>query len=965
MRRFLPMVLLLAWASLPAAEPEAAEAAFLQALVARGEFDLALEYLRRVQPTAGADLRPYLRQLEPRLQAELDLAEGDFAGFEKRLSDVLPRLDELLVLPADAPFSMEARAARGEVLQRLGQEFLERALTETQPAERDRLARAAEEVLKKAEAAFADAVDKLEATKKAAAGNRLLAQRTAEAQAAAQYGRGLVLFDLSRLPGLNDQDSGRRLQQSILSLEKLAGSVSESAAWALRAQALMGHCYQGIDSRRAEEWFQKVLRERRPEANLAARDARFFKLQHLWQAVQGGRKAERSRFQADAESWLVQYGDWQRGPQGLQLRWQLATALLDEFAEAPENARAEPDWQRKLREASRHLQALAQLPCRFRPRAEEQLLAAQLLAGAPLRPVRELVSFAELVQRLKLTLLRLNQIGQQVAEAAATADRAPLLEQRQRLLAELAELTSKATAARPPDLEGKAALRWLQLRFDVLLKLERWAEAAAVGEEVLAQHAGSSAARQAAEQTLRLYLGLARRGEAGMADRLEKLARQVIAASPRSVAADLARELLGQRLYQERKYAEAAALFEQVSAESARHPWAQFQAGLAWWARCQQGLAATPPVDQPADRLRAFQLMEQALPRCEKDPSDEARRQAFNYRYLLADLWLRAGNVQKASETLLPLIERVEKGELPGGLPGDTAAQVLSLSLRAEVLRDPTSPAALARLNALQKLGAEGQLGGVAERLRELGQQLRDQMLLLEREGPAAAERLKITRERFLQFLGQLEKVPQPNAELTLWLAGQHLQLGNAEQAARLFARVPAPPADATPAQIQQHRAARLQGLAAQRQAAAGVGPIDRQARIAALETTLTELMAEEWAKRHPVCLKERILLMQLKQEYAQAAEQWERLRQALEPHAGKNIMFREVYDDARFNLVVCLAAQARQTEDMATKERLLSRAVQRIHLAAADAELKKRFDAWLGMPEQRELKALLERNGP
>lgn len=985
MRRFLVLAWLGAAAALAcwarpmanAAPPlldEVHEAAFIAALMERGEYDLARDYIRQLLPSAAPRLKPVLEALVLRAEAETTLAEGDESGFLAKLSAAGPKFEALAKEPPEAPFSLEARAARAEAELRRGQQLAAKAAEQAVPAARERYAKEALLALGQAELAYLQGASQLESvrTSLGRAADRKLTQRALDAYAQCLYGRGLALLEQSRVAGLSDQLSGQKLQQAVLALDKLT-NLKESTPWVSRGQALTGLCYQGVDSRRAEEAYQKALRDRRPEALAGQKDVRLFKLQGLLQAVQGGRKAERAKLIAEAPAWLADYAAWNRTPEALELRHQLALALMDEVAELPEAERSAAEARAKLDGAVRQWETLARAPWPKRNAAEQRLLSSQLLLNPKLGPAAALKSFPELEQRLRLDLVRLNRLDELLAGAKEGPDREKLTAERNALMADLRTETARGAELQPKNLAGKDADRWRQLLFDALVRLGKWPEAAAVGEALAFGSAQPDLARQAAEQTLKLYAALQRRGDSAAQAKLGQLALKVIELQPQSPAADLARELLGQQRYQEQKYGEAAKLFEQVSPTFPRHALCGFQAGLAWWGQHVQATrqGKQPLATESEAKGRAFQLMERHLPALEASPDPDAARVAVNNRFILADLQLRAGQVEKALATLGPLVRRVEKKELPADLPAGTAAQILSLALRAEALKDPSSPATLARLQALQKLGDQGELGGgVAERFQELGQQLRGQMLQLEKEGPAAAERLKATKERLRLFLAQVEKLPQLTPELRLWLAGQFFALDDPAKAAALFATMPKPGPNASPAQVQTYRASRLQYVDALRAAAAAEPePAGRAQKLAAFEAALADAMQEDWAKKHPAFLKEKVMVEQLKGNLGGpggAIEQWDKLRQALEPHVGKSAMYREIYQDTQYQLVWCLAAQANREADAIAKAKGFTRAGQLVVLLRRNdyggGDQKARFEALLARPEMSELRAEVER---
>src|SRR5262245_4325709 len=128
MRLLLAIAFLGIGLGLTAAPPDPApDVAFLQALIERGEFDLARDFARDHLKAAAPPLKPYFEYVFARMEAELAIADADELAFLKNLAAAAPKLAELAKQEADHPFGLEAAVAVAELELRKGQYFSQKA----------------------------------------------------------------------------------------------------------------------------------------------------------------------------------------------------------------------------------------------------------------------------------------------------------------------------------------------------------------------------------------------------------------------------------------------------------------------------------------------------------------------------------------------------------------------------------------------------------------------------------------------------------------------------------------------------------------------------------------------------------------------------------------------------------------------------------------------------------------------
>ncbi|HMP58604.1 MAG TPA: hypothetical protein PKD86_04555 [Gemmatales bacterium] len=923
--------LLLAWLPLwagTASEPPHLE--LIQGLRQRGDAEWALDYLdfleTRSVPLPDA-VRRDLPQWRLQLRVDVALAARELDALDRNVQAILGDLERLGSDRARLQVD-EARlhSEYGELLALL-------ALELRVPALRLQLSAAARRQLE------------------AAANHwRALAKDAGPDQAAtAAIGLGQTLLLQSRLLDADDRKAGEQWQEAERALSRVAEQSPPTPA-AYLAQAWLVRAWTGVDERKADEVFRKLLQERRTEAQQAQRLARFFRLGETWRRRLEPGRYNKTLFRTEAERWLAEAHRDARPFDAIYLRFCLATSFGDDFLAQEDAGRAASTVKSLLDRALAEYDAVQRGVGPFAQLADERRLALLTRSGRGEGPIEAVATASECLLQARLAWTKMAEDEQRLA----TLPERERPEMQQHIRAHAA----RADAAVQRGLSlvaGKEADEWLplqRLRLDLAQRRQDWPAAITVCTEVWEAAPDQALRQNAAIEALRLMVRLPDRGGAS---RIE-LARRVIQREPQSLAADFAREIIGLDHFESARYAEAAAILGEVGDRYPRQPHCRYFAALAHWqahtAACREAERPYTTASKELETTRAW--LPEALARLEALESD--RTTAAAARLDLAQIQLALDQPAEASATLAPLLERLEKSDKPP-FPAALAGRVLETALRAALMRQDGGQAALSVLALMQKQGMS--TTGFDDLLQELGRQLRQQLEDLERQGPTADPQLAKLKQTLESFVGQVEKSPSPSVEVRQWLASMHLSLGRPARAAELYLALLA---EHTGGGMDEARkqGLRLQALIACRQAAEASGGGERQSWLTKARERMRELVADPRAARSPLVVRENILLAQLGGQYVAAIEQWEGLRASLEPHLVDRPDLAEIYHEAAYHQFRAMCGAAAAVTEAEPRRLARQRAAQTYLLIErrgfGTPAWKTRFEAFLRTPEQRDI---------
>lgn len=945
------------------ADSEAAEpphSMLLSGLRQRGEAELALAYLRYLETRQHPPLPAAIKAELPRWRAQVS---GDLALHPRQLEEVQRRVQEVLSQFPEPAFRRERARLHleyGEMLALLAAEV-------RVPAVRQRLTVQAREQLRQAE--------------------RLWTELDREAGAASDPAKlflGATLLLQTRLLDVDERATAEIWQTALDHFEKLARLQPPSPQTFL-AQAWQVRCWLGVDDRKAEDLYRRLNQDRRSDAHAAQLLGRYFRLTDTWRRRLEPGRYQKTAFRQEAERWLAEAPFHATPFEVLYLRFCLATSYADDLMAMDDKERQTPPAEALLERALAEYEQVYRGFGPFAQLADERRLALMAQTGRAATEPDRLRSAGEALLAARLVWMQLQEqlaanpraAGQAAGAApapAASSASGPSASSATPAAAKLADRLQRLLDRGLTLCEFSGGDDWTalqRLKFETLAQQGDWARAVDVCLQLWRQADEMDVRQAAAVEALRQMVRLPQRG----GPQRVALASEVLASFPQSAAANVAREVVGLAHLEQQRFAEAAEVLLQVSPQSPRQAACQYYAALAYW---QQHVAFCRQQKQPlatasTAQKQALALLPAALARLEAQPTEAQLAVAARVDYVQV-LSLLEHQVE-AQRQLEPLLRRLEEAPTDGtkGTGGGTSGaaaippalmpRILELALRLAV--SDTANAATAALRVVNILKRHGGGDPAAHEglLRELGRQLQTQLRAGQQQGPAAAAQVQKLRENLIQLLAQVEAAPQLSLEVQLWAASMYQALGQADKAAARYEKcLTAPAVDAG-----QLTAIRLSAVIAFREAAqATANPAERQRHLAAAERHLRVLRSDTAMQRHPLVVRESILLEQESGAYATAIERWEHFRLSLEAHLASRPSLKELVDEARYYQFLAECGLARQTNDAAARRLAWQRAAQSYLLAErldfGTSEWRERFETFLAKPEQADLRQAIEK---
>ncbi|MCS6977608.1 MAG: hypothetical protein NZM31_11450 [Gemmatales bacterium] len=990
-----------------AAEPPHLD--LVRGLRERGLNDLAVEYLKRLQARENPPLPPDLKAVLPLEIARSQLAEAqriaDPFRREEGLRQVRQEVQKFLTDPtvAEHPRLGEARYELGYCSHLIAR--IRAGEFENLPRrDRNKAIKLKEAVALYDEAnkAYADAAPLLEKAWKAAPEDAKDRRGGSPKQAALDayltclLQQGIALYEKGNLVEQDDLKASADALKAASDVFELAAGHRDRSPVGWQALAWQGRCWDGSDDRRRDEAYLKVMNEKRAEAVPAQRLVRYFQL--VSDFKRGGNKQARVAMRQALERWLADYaGSSSRDAdavlasrEGQHVRLMLGLIYLEDFKELSPSDRKAPLGQ-NIAEKARALFAALE------DQGGEYALPAKALKFDVLRrsgqvtsrPIHELRTFDDCLLRARLAVQDAVDLNEELANADDDAAREEIRRKIRGHYETARDAMQRGLFLMPEDVkeeDWEAAYQLLYASYFRTGDLPR----AAVLVEYMARHARNpESARKYAVEALNLYRGLAAQSRSKADnERLIAIAEWLEKRFPDAPETDTARGILGFALLQQNHPREAAAMWEKVSPRSPSYAEFSYRAGIIYWS---QHILSTrenkQPIQTPSpDRDKAIALLERSITSFDaaakmhelnpdKGEQDNAKaaadlRMAIKARLVLADIYNYIGETDKVLTLVQPLVEAIKNKKLPEDLPPDTEPQALGLALRAHVAKKDIN-SALAVLDILQKHGAEeGSIGGLTDLLRDLGRQIRTQIEILEAQGEGAAEQLQKTRESFREFLGHLEKSPNLAPDLKLWVGTSYVGLGDHARAAQVFSQFTDPGPNGAP-QLRQiyNQSQYLRVRSARLAAVAEKDPVKRKAGFSEAERLLKQLMQNPNFGKHPSFLAEEALLLQDQGRYSGpdgAIAKWDRLIKGLEPHLDRGPIFKNTYNEALYNRVVCIYMEGKQSKDKTVQTQALEKAARALNPIKRNnwggPEYQARYEALLNDPKHKDLKEAFEK---
>jgi hypothetical protein len=691
---------------------------FLERLQAVGYHDMALLYLDKGLEQGGLPER--FERDAPLIRAELLLGWLPRLDNQRRRQEVSEQIESLLTdfleTAGTHPRRGEARFRLANLYVTTGQRALEEFLDQGEASAATR----AEQALSQAADLFAAALEDLRPQLEALRGGRidpsdsqrlrqrdqlLMDYRQAEvlqalslkgvAQVQGEPGRGLLQQAAALFSGLIEKTNSRRE----------AGTHILSRLYLADTQVLLEQWDLAIDNyQRVRDYQEELPQFRRWRAAATAG------LIDLYLRPEQAKYA----LAAEAGQQLLSSMRGDERPQAEWVRLQLATA--EALLAAGGAAERPGDRRGRYREVRRLLQPLLATTGQSQRRAAELLRQAGAeIADEPSLELPEAKTFADALrlgrQRLEtsenaarsLDLLSAAATESDVPSSEEGFDREQMLEMLQAYRLQAIELFRKAERLWGGADTRDDLLRCRQLQAFTWLRLEGWHEAAAIGQFVAHQAAGTEVGLQGAQIALVALSKLVEQADSdrlpGLMAALERLSVAMLAAWPTAVESQEAAIKLVQLALADRRWEEALQYADLLPPESPRGAALQLDLGYVLWNQLRSATAAELSEAELTRRTaRAERLLQAGSDSLTGGPLS---RRSIEGLVTLADVRLRAGDWGAAERLLerpeVGLSAALERAEASAeeALPAGLLIDILRLQLHTQIVRGGATGAVL------------------------------------------------------------------------------------------------------------------------------------------------------------------------------------------------------------------------------------------------------------------------------
>ena len=319
--------------------------------------------------------------------------------------------------------------------------------------------------------------------------------------------------------------------------------------------------------------------------------------------------------------------------------------------------------------------------------------------------------------------------------------------------------------------------------------MERYYDAAVLGEFLARRYPDSGGARPAANiamaSYLRQYNDPDNRDKEFEEDRVIEIAEYITRSWPGGAEADDAHNMLVNFAIQRNKVEEAVQYLDKISPEYANRGKTELKVGQEMWRKYlrlskAEGADRIPPAELEALKEQAMATLIKGIDRMRE--KGEANSTVASAMYSLAQIYLDTGQIEKAVETLedetIGPLKLVEENNPATNFPGYAEA-VYQLALRAYVTIKPARLEDAQRaMDSLEKQVKSTGDAGAAEKLTQiligLGRQLQEMMKL------APPEEKQSIASSFEVFLDRISKQENGNTWASRnWIASTYYDLGS------------------------------------------------------------------------------------------------------------------------------------------------------------------------------------------
>jgi hypothetical protein len=939
---------------------------FVHGLRERHFFDLALDYLHKLQ--ARTDLPP---EIAARLPLEIARTQLDSADatpdIGQRLSLYLEsrkQFEEFLNKNPKSPLANQARLDLAHVAVLQGKTQLSRALREQDPATRIAEAERARPLLQDAGKQLEAVVPLLDKQAADYPEPQTPAQKAEkkdleDARLQARLDVALNLFDLAQTYVDTDKDEvlkerSKIIGQAIDKLQKGFDADEKNPLYWVGRAWLGRFLDESGDPPQARKRFAEVLDQTGKQAAAGQRLARYFRMLVIKEGGDPSIKDRPKEIKDEATKWLKDYAAYLSTPEGFGVRYLLAEADVQLTGEQ----KVTPAIRKALfTEAKGLLKQLEETDNDFMVQARKVKIAVIKEEGGLKGDVKTLPTFDDCYVRAQYedAVIEEEEKKGKLTEEQRKEHLKTIVEALNRGLT----LAPKEKAVPPDDLNNaKTALAFAYMTGGDLVG------AARVGEELAKLPNRPSQSGRGAIYALHSYAQIVADPEKAKVaaddakeyrDKLRALAEFTKKNWPNDTPGDVARHELGLLDIREENYPAAVEDLSGIRPGYGGAIYAKYQLAMAaleadkrslkpagadkrpWEQQALAALDKLPELPKNPDpatayiyamaRLKQGQLLYaakkydeigkiadpllQRLPDLKFDTEDqkEQARSGVSTLSLLAK-YGKASEAYGAKryDEVIGLLGPVlgEADKLPEFKTNPQLRwAILGLLLRSDIQAQKLDDAQKV-LDVLQKLSEEGGLGGGGiETLKQLAQLLKGQVEEIRRKQP---DQLPNTVTAFSKFLDTLTKQQEKGGALPpdalLILQDCYSSLGNHKRAADMLKAYPEPKDNAPQKERETWQVIQVMHLRQIRQ--------DGQTDEAKKE--LEKLLATPWGPKNLELQKEKVFLLMEPKKYMTAAKGWDQLVKLLVSKITQPGM-KDEYFECYYWLVVCLYKHAQEQE--------------------------------------------------
>lgn len=775
---------------------------FLASLREREYFDLALDYLERMQssPLITEEQRYEIPYEEGMTLLEASKAEHDLVARGKYLEKARQKLEKFIAEHAEHALAASAGTQLGGILIERGRILLVQSKSPSKAAKKDELVAEARKLFQQAQGVFEEAEKKFAERSKSFPKfidpkdvERIEARdRTRSDLIQARLFSAAVIFEIAKTYPEGSAEANQNLQVAADKYEKVYEQFRRRFA-GIYARLKQGNCYQEMgDAKRALGYYGEV-QVQPDEAGL--RDLKATAMHLTLQCLTSDKEKKFDEALQRGQEWLnAAVANEDRKKDGLGIHYFTALAGMHVAQELPANENVRKN--QMLRQARTHAGIVAKIPGDYREAA--QALFRKLSGIEDDGEEKAAETFADARDRGKEALEVWQGRLALIKGAKASDDEAniPKYEQDAAAAREKAEynlalaLNLRDESTTMDDLNG---VRYL-LCF-MYYQEGRSYDAAVLGEFLATKYPESAGARSAAKIALAAYVDgyQASKPDARDFDRrkMGEIAEFITKRWPGEAEADEAWTVLMSIAVNERELPKAVEYLGKIPLESPRRGAAELKTGQAIWAEYLKS-ARLEETERPAkadlDKLiqQSRETLESGVQRMRAavDAGAEVDTTLAAAALSLAQIYVELDQAAKAVEILAdPKIGPMTLvHQKHAAVQGNYAVEAYKISLRANVGIQKLEDAQLLMDELEQLVGASGDENAnsiLTKIYISLGRSLEDQLKRLQQANQAdAAQKVAQAFELFLDKIAA--RGSKGNTFSTLnWVAATFYSLGS------------------------------------------------------------------------------------------------------------------------------------------------------------------------------------------